>query len=132
MWGEDTESVVEMQSALALAGGAALFQLLNESASRACSGSATTRNSMPMPCDHQRTAAFSIFSRPLLPECCKSNVTCIPVNGVIDHAFNAAAFRRQITDGTFVPKLVALDQCARQADEETTVLAVTTPGLPSC
>lgn len=32
MWGENTESGVEMQSVLALAGGRGLFQLLNESA----------------------------------------------------------------------------------------------------
>ena len=52
--------------------------------SRICSGSATTRNSMPIPCDpHQRTAAFSICRGAASPGMCKSKVTCIPVNGVI-------------------------------------------------
>ena len=49
-----------------------------------------------------------------------------------DHAFDTTTLRREVPNGTFVPKLVALNQNARHADEETAVLARDHSGRPSC
>ncbi len=48
-----------------------------------------------------------------------------------NQAFDTTALRREVADGTFVPKLVALNKDARHADEETTVFASDHSGRPS-
>jgi hypothetical protein len=121
-----------MQSAEILVGRCGLFQLLNESA-KPC---------LLWLCDDQELDADALRSAPAnrgifyLQRSRFSREVQeqrdLHSGKGRDHALNAAAFRREITNGAFVPKLVALDQYAWHADNKTTVFTSNHQHLPIC